>query len=67
MTVIDLYHIYSSPMFYNEQSGQVFQGNHAMNMHRQRKKQVGFRRFENAKKVDIDGRTITAYGLIYEL
>lgn len=67
MTLIDLYHIESRHMWYNEVTGELIQGEAAFRIGNKSNKLVGFRYFEDAKTIKIGSFSIKAYGKIYKI
>lgn len=59
--IVDLYHILSSPIYYNEITGQLVKGGNTFNLANSK----GFRSFDKAAVIDYFGHKIRAYGPVY--
>lgn len=63
--LIDLYHITSHPMWYDEASRTLYKDAKAATVTKATR--IGFRKFEEAARVEVcPGYVVAAYGIIYE-
>lgn len=69
MRVIDLYHITSSPRYYDIDNGTMVEGAEAMNIRKNFSKlnKVGFMMYDKAPLIKLGEHTVRAYGEIFEV
>lgn len=68
MIVVDLYHIFSSPMYYDKGTGQLIKGSAAMSIRNSAKTEIGFMKVEEGLRMNLGNPSPSpVYGKIYNV